>query len=153
MPSVNKVILIGNLGRDPEKRSTTSGLVVANLSIGTSYSTTNQQTRERTEVTEWSRVVLFGKTAEFATQYARKGNLVYVEGRLQTRKWEDSRTGQDRYMTEIVGREFRLLERRSNDADSANRVEYTDSAGGQAESSPPSSSVTVSDDPIDDIPW
>ena len=158
MASVNKVILIGNLGRDPEKRSTASGMSVANLSVATTYSYTDSQTRERKDETEWSRVSLFGQTADFACQYAKSGNLVYVEGRLKTRKWEDPRTGQDRYSTDIIGSVFRLLERR--DSVSSGESRYTprpDAASAPDAAAPPPASESaqppIADDPLDDIPW
>ena len=99
--SVNKVILIGNLGRDPEVRRTQSGDAVTNFSVATSEQWNDRQTGERRERTEWHRVVIFGKQAEIAEKYLRKGRKVYLEGQLQTRKWQDQ-NGQDRYSTEIV---------------------------------------------------
>ena len=99
--SVNKVILIGNLGRDPEVRRTQSGDAFANFSIATSERWNDRQTGERRERTEWHRVVIFGKLAEIAEKYLRKGSKVYLEGQLQTRKWQDQ-GGQDRYSTEVV---------------------------------------------------
>jgi single-strand DNA-binding protein len=101
MRGVNKVILVGTLGRDPEVRYTPNGNAIANLSIATSEQWTDKQTQERQERTEWHRVVIFGKLAEIAGQYLRKGSQVYLEGKLQTRKWQDQ-SGQDRYSTEIV---------------------------------------------------
>ncbi len=98
---VNKVILIGNLGGDPEVRYTPNGSAVTNLSIATSESWRDKQTGQQQERTEWHRVVMFGKLAEIAGQYLRKGSKVYIEGKLQTRKWQDQQ-GQDRYTTEIV---------------------------------------------------
>ena len=103
--SVNKVILVGNLGRDPEIRRMQSGDPVANLSLATSESWNDRQTGERRERTEWHRVVIFGKLAEVAERYLRKGGKVYLEGQLQTRKWQDQ-SGQDRYSTEVVLRGF-----------------------------------------------
>ncbi len=103
--SINKVILVGNLGRDPESRRMTSGDAVVNLSLATSESWNDRQTGERREKTEWHRVVMFGKLAEVAERYLRKGSKVYVEGQLQTRKWQDQ-SGQDRYSTEVVLRGF-----------------------------------------------
>ena len=103
--SVNKVILVGNLGRDPEIRRMSSGDPVANLSVATSESWNDRQTGERRERTEWHRVVMFGKLAEVAEKYLRKGGKVYIEGQLQTRKWQDQ-SGQDRYSTEVVLRGF-----------------------------------------------
>lgn len=101
MRGVNKVILVGTLGRDPEVRYTPNGNAIANLSVATSEQWTDKQTQERQERTEWHRVVIFGKLAEIAGQYLRKGSQVYLEGKLQTRKWQDQ-SGQDRYSTEIV---------------------------------------------------
>ncbi|ABK46150.1 single-strand binding protein [Magnetococcus marinus MC-1] len=98
--SLNKVQLIGNLGADPEVRYTQAGKAMANLNIATSESWNDQQ-GQRQERTEWHRVVIFGKAAEIAQQYMRKGSKVYIEGQLQTRKWQDQ-SGQDRYTTEVV---------------------------------------------------
>lgn len=98
---VNKVILIGNLGNDPDVRFTPNGSAVANLSVATSESWKDRNSGQVQEKTEWHRVVIFGKLAEIAQQYLRKGSKVYLEGKLQTRKWQDQQ-GQDRYTTEIV---------------------------------------------------
>ncbi|PJE79100.1 Single-stranded DNA-binding protein [invertebrate metagenome] len=98
---VNKVILIGNLGNDPDVRFTPSGNAVANLSIATSDSWKDRNTGQQQERTEWHRVVIFGKLAEIAQQYLHKGSKVYLEGKLQTRKWQDQQ-GQDKYTTEVV---------------------------------------------------
>ncbi|MFN3984045.1 MAG: single-stranded DNA-binding protein [Rhodocyclaceae bacterium] len=108
MASVNKVILIGNLGRDPETRYAPSGDAICNLTIATTETWKDKQSGERREATEWHRVVFFGRVAEVAAQYLRKGSQVYVEGRLQTRKWQD-KDGQDRYTTEIRGDEMKML--------------------------------------------
>jgi single-strand DNA-binding protein len=100
--SVNKVILVGNLGRDPEVRSTQSGNKIVNLSIATSESWTDKRSGERREATEWHRVVIFSNgLADIADKYLQKGDKIYVEGKLQTRKWTDQ-SGQDRYSTEVV---------------------------------------------------
>ena len=99
---INKVILVGNLGRDPEVRCTQSGAAVATLAIATSDSWRDKNTGEQREKTEWHRVSLFGKLAEVAGEYLHKGSQVYIEGQLQTRKWQDQQSGQDRYTTEIV---------------------------------------------------
>jgi len=105
--SVNKVILVGNLGRDPEVRSTQDGTKVANLSLATSETWRDRNTGERRERTEWHRVVIFNeRLAEVAEKYLRKGSKIYVEGQLQTRKWTDQ-NGQDRYSTEVVLQRFR----------------------------------------------
>lgn len=105
--SVNKVILVGNLGRDPEIRSTQDGLKIANLSLATSESWKDKSTGERREKTEWHRVVVFDeKLAEIAEKYLRKGSKVYLEGTLQTRKWQDQ-SGADKYTTEVVLQRYR----------------------------------------------
>ncbi|MFH4684324.1 single-stranded DNA-binding protein [Vibrio diabolicus] len=103
--SVNKVILVGNLGNDPEIRYMPNGGAVANITIATSDSWRDKATGEQREKTEWHRVVLFGKLAEVAGEYLRKGSQVYIEGQLQTRKWQDQ-SGQDRYSTEVVVQGF-----------------------------------------------
>src|SRR5690625_3955771 len=108
MASVNKVIVLGNLGRDPEVRYSAEGSAVCNLSIATSFNWRDRNTGERREETEWHRVVMFGRLAEIAGEYLRKGRPVYIEGRLRTRKW----TGQDgveRYTTEIVAEQMQML--------------------------------------------
>ena len=107
---INKVILIGNLGRDPEVRYTPSGLAVANLTLATSDSWKDKQTGENVERTEWHRIVMYQRLAEISGEYLRKGSKVYIEGRLQTRKWQDKNTGQDRYTTEIVANEMQMLD-------------------------------------------
>ncbi|MBB3231986.1 single-stranded DNA-binding protein [Halomonas stenophila] len=109
---VNKVILIGNLGQDPEVRFTPSGTAVANLNLATTDTWTDRQSGQRQERTEWHRVVMFNKLAEISQQYLRKGSRVYVEGRLQTRKWQDQ-NGQDKYSTEIVANDMQMLDSRS----------------------------------------
>ena len=98
---VNKVILVGNLGQDPEVRYMPNGGAVANITLATSESWRDKQSGEQKEVTEWHRVVLFGKLAEVAGEYLRKGSQVYIEGQLRTRKWQDQ-SGQDKYTTEVV---------------------------------------------------
>ncbi|MFZ2314796.1 MAG: single-stranded DNA-binding protein [Gammaproteobacteria bacterium] len=107
---VNKVILIGNLGKDPEMRYTPTGLAIANLTLATSDSWKDKQSGEMQERTEWHRVVMYQRTAEIAGEYLRKGSKIYIEGRLQTRKWQDKNTGQDRYTTEIVADTMQMLD-------------------------------------------
>ncbi len=102
---INKVILIGNLGNDPEVRYMPSGGAVANLTLATSESWRDKTTGEQREKTEWHKVAVFGKLAEIAGEYLRKGSQVYIEGQLQTRKWQDQ-SGQDRYTTEVVVQGF-----------------------------------------------
>jgi single-strand DNA-binding protein len=108
---VNKVILIGNLGQDPDIRFLPSGNPVANLRIATTDSWTDRQSGQRQERTEWHTVVLFNKLAEIAQQYVKKGSRIYIEGRLQTRKWQ-GQDGQDRYSTEIVANDMQMLDTR-----------------------------------------
>jgi len=108
MASLNKVILIGNLGADPETRYAPSGDAICNLRIATTETWKDKQTGDKREATEWHRVVMFGRLAEIAAQYLRKGSQVYIEGRLQTRKWQD-KDGQDRYTTEIRADEMKML--------------------------------------------
>jgi single-strand DNA-binding protein len=112
---VNKVILVGNLGADPETRYTASGAAITNIRIATSESWRDKQTGENQERTEWHRVVFFSRLAEIAGEYLRKGSQVYVEGSLRTRKWQDQ-GGQDRYTTEIVANEMQMLGSRGDDA-------------------------------------
>jgi single-strand DNA-binding protein len=105
---INKVILVGNLGADPEVRYTASGAAVANLRLATSDQWKDKQTGEQQERTEWHRVVMFGRLGEIAGEYLRKGRQVYIEGSIRTNKWQD-RDGNDRYTTEIVARDMQML--------------------------------------------
>ena len=105
---VNKVILLGNLGRDPEIRYSASGGAIANVTLATSEQWKDKATGEPREATEWHRVVFFGRLAEIINQYLGKGSQIYVEGKLQTRKWQD-REGRERYTTEIVAHEMQML--------------------------------------------
>ncbi len=107
--SVNKVILVGRLGAEPESRAFPNGGSICNLRLATSESWKDKQTGERKERTEWHRVTLNNRLGEIAQQYLHKGSQVYIEGRIQTRKWQDQ-SGQDRYSTEIVGNEMRMLD-------------------------------------------
>ena len=114
---VNKVILVGNLGQKPEMRYTQTNTAVATLSIATSESWKDKESGEQREKTEWHRVVFFGKLAEIAEQYLDKGSQLYVEGKLQTRKWQD-KDGNDKYTTEILGNEMNMLGGRQSSSDS-----------------------------------
>ena len=105
---VNKVILIGHLGQDPQSRAMPSGKAVVNLRLATSDQWRDKQTGENKESTEWHNVVMFDRLAEIAAEYLRKGSQIYIEGRIRTRKWQD-REGQDRYTTEIVANEMQML--------------------------------------------
>lgn len=116
MAGVNKVIIVGNLGNDPEMRTMPNGEAVANISVATSENWTDKNTGERREQTEWHRIVFFRRQAEICGQYLRKGSKVYVEGRLKTRKWQDQ-NGQDRYTTEIHGDVLQMLDSRNSGGD------------------------------------
>lgn len=105
---INKVILVGNLGNDPDIRYTAGGAAVANISLATTDSWKDKETGEQQDRTEWHRIVFFGRLAEIVGEYLKKGSQVYVEGRLQTRKWQD-KSGNDRYTTEIVANEMQML--------------------------------------------
>lgn len=109
MASVNKVILVGNLGRDPEVRYSPNGAAICNVSIATTSQWKDKASGERREETEWHRVVFYNRLAEIAGEYLKKGRSVYVEGRLKTRKWQDKETGADRYSTEIVADQMQML--------------------------------------------
>ena len=122
---INKVILIGNLGQDPETRFMPSGGAVTNVNLATSESWKDKQTGQPQERTEWHRVVFFNRLAEIAGEYLKKGSKVYVEGSLRTRKWQ-GQDGQDRYTTEIVGSEMQMLDSRGGDSASYN--DYAQSA-------------------------
>lgn len=113
---VNKVILVGNLGRDPEIRYTTQGTAVANFTLATSETWTDKNSGEKKQKTEWHRVVFWGSQAEIIGQYLTKGRQVYVEGKIQTRKYQDQQSQQDRYITEIIGTNFLMLGNRNEGA-------------------------------------
>lgn len=112
---VNRVIIIGNLGNDPEVRYTANGNAIANITVATSESWTDKNTNEKRVETEWHRVSFYGKLAEIAGQYLKKGSKVYIEGKLKTRKWTDQQ-GVERYTTEIIANEMQMLESKQMDA-------------------------------------
>lgn len=141
MASVNKVIIIGNLGKDPEVRYAASGDAIANITVATTDSWKDKATGEKKEATEWHRVVFFGKLAEIVGQYLKKGRQVYVEGSLKTRKWTD-KEGVERYTTEITGNEMKML-------GSSQGNEGRDEGTTKAQANKPS----ASDDFDDDIPF
>lgn len=160
--SVNKVILVGRLGADPESRAFPNGGSICNLSIATSESWRDKQTGERQERTEWHRVVLRNKLGEIAQQYLRKGSQVYIEGRIQTRKWQDQ-NGQDRYSTEIIGNEMTMLDSRGSGGDSsyeqrrpqqtAAKSNYANPQPASASAGPDYGSAGDADYYDDDIPF
>jgi len=150
MASVNKVIIVGNVGRDPETRYLPSGDAVTNLSVATSDRYKDKATGEMKENTEWHRIAFFGKLAEIAGQYLKKGSQVYVEGRLRTRKWTDQ-SGQEKYSTEIVADSMQMLGGRApGDAGSSSGGGFKERAASSAASAPASSNLGAMDD---DIPF
>lgn len=158
MASVNKVILIGNLGRDPEVRYMPSGDAMCNLNMATT-DTWRDKAGEKQEKTEWHRVVMFGKQAEVAGEYLKKGSPVYIEGRLQTRKWTD-KEGQDRYTTEIVADRMQMLGSRSGGSERMSSPPDSDDApspGGDRKAAGSKSAGAKAggnfDDLEDDIPF
>ncbi|OGU17919.1 MAG: single-stranded DNA-binding protein [Geobacteraceae bacterium GWC2_53_11] len=142
MASLNKVMLIGNLGKDPEVRFTASGQAVASFSLATSE-TYKDKSGEKVEKTEWHNITLWGKLAEIAGEYLSKGKTIYVEGRLQTRKWQD-KSGNDRYTTEIVGDKMQMLSAKGER-----------SGGGESSSAQKNSASSYEEPPFqdDDIPF
>lgn len=144
---VNKVILIGNLGNDPDTRYTAGGAAVANISLATTDSWRDKESGEQQDRTEWHRVVFFGRLAEIVSEYLHKGSQIYIEGRIQTRKWQD-KDGNDRYTTEIVANEMQMLGGRGGGGGGGvDRPEP-----GSAESKP-SAKQTADDFVDDDIPF
>lgn len=140
MASVNKVILIGNLGRDPETRYTADGAAVTNITIATSDRWKDKATGEMKEATEWHRVAFFGRLAEIAGEYLKKGRPVYVEGKLRTRKWQD-KDGQDRYTTEIIADNMQMLGSREGMGGGAGDFDGGDESRAPARSGPASGGV------------
>ena len=151
---INKATLIGNLGADPEIRYTTNGSAVANVRLATAESWRDKETGEQQERTEWHRVVFFGRLAEIVEQYLRKGSQVYVEGRIQTRKWQD-RDGNDRYTTEIVANEMQMLGGRGAGGDAPAKSDGAPAKSDDAPASSPASGLSEqpTDDFDDDIPF
>ena len=142
---VNKVILIGNLGKEPEMRYTPNGVAVANLTLATSESWKDKTSGENVERTEWHRIVMFQRLAEIAGEYLHKGSKIYIEGRLQTRKWQDKTSGQDRYTTEIVADSMQMLDSKGGAGNNAPPTEK--SAAAPAETAPALDSFD------DDVPF
>ncbi|MGG5149182.1 single-stranded DNA-binding protein [Alcaligenes aquatilis] len=147
MASVNKVIIIGNLGRDPEIRYSADGVGICTISVATSTNWKDKATGEKREETEWHRIVFYNRLAEIAGEYLRQGSAVYIEGRLKTRKWQDKETGADRYSTEIVAEQMQMLGGRGADG----TVSSTKPAARKATAAPaPTSGGAVV---ADDIPF
>lgn len=148
---INKVILIGNLGQDPETRYLPSGGAVTNVSVATSESWKDKQTGEAQERTEWHRVAFFNRLAEIAGEYLRKGSKVYIEGSLRTRKWQDQ-NGQDRYTTEIIANEMQMLDSKPDQDQSRppQRNQYAEARGRNSSTPSPPDNMDSFDD---DIPF
>ncbi len=145
MASVNKVILIGNLGKDPETRYLPSGDAVCNISIATSEKW-KDKSGEQQEHTEWHRISFFGKTAEIAGEYLKKGSPVYVEGRIRTRKWQDKESGQDKYSTEIVADRMKMLGNKGDTASTQPRQASAKSAASSERKPQPGGFDQMDDD-------
>ena len=153
MASINKVILVGNLGRDPEVRYTPDNNAIANVSIATTDRYKDKATGEQKEITEWHRVVFFNRLAEIAGEYLKKGSQVYIEGRLRTRKWTDQ-SGVEKYTTEIIADQMQMLGSRSGG--SGGGVAYDDGYGAPAAAPAPARAPAAKkpvDDLEDDIPF
>jgi single-strand DNA-binding protein len=147
---VNKVILVGNLGKDPEVRYMPNGNAVANITLATSESWKDKQTGEQQEKTEWHRVVMFRRLGEIAGEYLKKGSQVYIEGKLQTRKWQDN-AGNDRYTTEIVADEMQMLGSRGGGGSAGFPADSEPSQSASSQSAPAPASAGGDFD--DDIPF
>ena len=148
MASVNKVILVGNLGADPESRYMPNGDAVVNIRLATTESWKDKNSGEKKELTEWHRVVFYRKLAEIAGQYLRKGSSVYIEGRIRTRKWQD-KDGQERYTTEIEANELQMLGKREGGSEAPEQRRAP--AAQQHTQQPPTGGAFG--DVIDDIPF
>ncbi|HKK03298.1 MAG TPA: single-stranded DNA-binding protein [Gammaproteobacteria bacterium] len=148
---INKVILVGNLGADPESRTTPGGLTVTNIRVATTEKRKDRQSGDFVEETEWHRVVMFDRLAEVAREYLRKGSQVYIEGQIRTNKWQD-KEGNDRYTTEIIGREMQMLGGRpGGGAPAGGGDDYRSSSSG---GSAPASGGSRKEEPFeDDIPF
>ena len=141
--SVNKVILVGHLGADPEIKALPSGTQMAKLRVATSESWTDKNSGQRQERTEWHNIVAWARLAEICGQYLKKGKLVYIEGSLRTDSWDDKETGQKKYRTEIVARDMRMLDKKGDDSG--------DGGGSYASSRPSSAGADMVED--DDVPF
>jgi single-strand DNA-binding protein len=158
MASVNKVILVGNLGKDPETRYTPDGAAITNITLATTDTWKDKATGEKKEATEWHRVAFFGKLAEIAGQYLKKGRPVYIEGRIRTRKWQD-KEGQDRYTTEIIADQMQMLGSRegmggpAHDDDGGGAPARAPASAGAGRAAPAKKPAGGFDDMDDDIPF
>lgn len=151
MKGINKVIIVGHLGKDPEVRYSANGAAIANITIATSESWTDKQSGQKQERTEWHRVVLFNRLGEIAGEYLKKGSQVYIEGKLQTRKWQDN-NGQDRYTTEIVANDMQMLGGKGSSDSSQGNKPASNSQSGYS-SQPEQSGGGNFDDFDQDVPF
>ena len=158
---INKAIIVGNLGADPEVRYTAGGTAVTNCNVATSDTWRDKSSGEMQERTEWHRIVFFARLADVAGEYLKKGSKIYVEGRIQTRKWQ-GQDGQDRYTTEIVGNEMQMLDTRGNGGGQAKANAYSNASrgghpqrgpGNSSSSQQPGSEPGFDDDLDDDLPF
>ena len=149
---VNKVILVGNLGRDPEVRTTPSGQPVASFSLATNRRWTDRS-GQRQEQTKWHNIVCWGRQAEIAGQYLQKGRQIYVEGRLQTRSWDDRQTGEKKYRTEVVCDNFQMLGQRGDAEGGGPSHDRGDAGGGSGASGPAAGDLGGGEPEDDDIPF
>lgn len=154
MASVNKVIIVGNLGRDPETRYMPDGAALANASVATTFTWKDKQSGEKKEETEWHRVTFRGRLAEIAGEYLKKGSQVYIEGRLRTRKWQDKESGADRYTTEIVADTMQMLGSRQGGGEPREPRESGATKGGGSDAKAGAKQPAGKfDDMEDDIPF
>lgn len=145
---INKAIIVGTLGKNPDIKHTAGGSTVVNISVATNETWKDKNTGQMVEKTDWHRIVIFGKLAEIAAQYLKKGAQVYFEGKIQTRKWQDTQTGQDRYTTEIIANEMQMLGSKPPDATSNHdSTDYRQASQGTTPAKPPA------DDDFKDIPF
>jgi single-strand DNA-binding protein len=149
---VNKVILVGNLGKDPEVRYMPNGNAVANITLATTESWKDKQSGEQQEKTEWHRIVMFRRLGEIAGEYLKKGSQVYIEGKLQTRKWQDN-SGNDRYTTEIVANEMQMLGGRGGGGSAGFPGDSAPAQAAPAQSAPAPAPAAAGGDFDDDIPF
>lgn len=163
MAGINKAIIVGNLGKDPEVRYANNGSAIASITVATSEQWKDKTTGEKQEKTEWHRISAFGRLAEIMGEYLKKGSQVYIEGRIQTRKWQD-KSGQDRYTTEIIANELQMLGSRSGGSTSmggggasmgggAPQADFNQDVPQQQAAAPASAAPAPSSDFDDDIPF
>jgi single-strand DNA-binding protein len=155
---INKVIVIGHCGANPEQRTLSNGDPVTNLTVATSETWNDKQTGQQQERTEWHRIVFFGRLAEIAGEYLKKGSKVYIEGSIRTRKWQDDH-GQDRYSTEIVARDMQMLGSKDDPPGTHQHADYNQYPEAKnfttspESAQPPSSTPTIFDSADDDVPF